>query len=212
MSMSPSRSVHSHRPPALQLSSSSAAAQLSVLAGGDNLSPWPLSARSCNTARPSPIPHHLVNRSLSLSGAQSTVSTPTQFPTSTPVANQPEQDHNMMEDALFRQEPPNHRPRVRVPGQASDGDAIMASDDTPPPEDMEMDYFQTSPATMNLNTSSSAGTVGQYSQQTHEDLMKQAVVSASVSPKRPALVMGFRADCEKCRCRVPGHYSHILRN
>ena len=23
--------------------------------------------------------------------------------------------------------------------------------------------------------------------------------------------MGFRADCEKCRERVPGHYSHVLR-
>ena len=23
--------------------------------------------------------------------------------------------------------------------------------------------------------------------------------------------MGFRADCEKCRSRVPGHYSHVLR-
>ena len=23
--------------------------------------------------------------------------------------------------------------------------------------------------------------------------------------------MGFRADCEKCRERVPGHYSHVIR-
>lgn len=29
---------------------------------------------------------------------------------------------------------------------------------------------------------------------------------------KPMLVMGFRADCEKCRARVPGHYSHILRS
>lgn len=23
--------------------------------------------------------------------------------------------------------------------------------------------------------------------------------------------MGYRADCEKCRMKVPGHYSHVLR-
>ena len=23
--------------------------------------------------------------------------------------------------------------------------------------------------------------------------------------------MGFRADCEKCRLRVPGHYNHLIR-
>lgn len=30
---------------------------------------------------------------------------------------------------------------------------------------------------------------------------------------RPSkLVMGYRADCEKCRQKVPGHYSHIVRS
>lgn len=23
--------------------------------------------------------------------------------------------------------------------------------------------------------------------------------------------MGYRADCEKCRMRVPGHYNHLIR-
>ena len=25
------------------------------------------------------------------------------------------------------------------------------------------------------------------------------------------LSMGYRADCEKCRARVPGHYNHVIR-
>jgi hypothetical protein len=25
------------------------------------------------------------------------------------------------------------------------------------------------------------------------------------------LCMGFRADCDKCRTRVPGHYNHVIR-
>lgn len=28
---------------------------------------------------------------------------------------------------------------------------------------------------------------------------------------RPVLSMGYRADCERCRARVPGHYTHVLR-
>ena len=28
---------------------------------------------------------------------------------------------------------------------------------------------------------------------------------------RPVLSMGYRADCDKCRARVPGHYTHVLR-
>lgn len=28
---------------------------------------------------------------------------------------------------------------------------------------------------------------------------------------RTTLSMGYRADCEKCRTRVPGHYNHVIR-
>ena len=28
---------------------------------------------------------------------------------------------------------------------------------------------------------------------------------------KPVLSMGYRADCEKCRAKVPGHYSHVIR-
>lgn len=30
-------------------------------------------------------------------------------------------------------------------------------------------------------------------------------------PQKLTIAMGFRADCEKCQQRVPGHYSHIIR-
>lgn len=29
-------------------------------------------------------------------------------------------------------------------------------------------------------------------------------------PKKPGFSMGYRADCDKCRRKVPGHYSHII--
>lgn len=31
------------------------------------------------------------------------------------------------------------------------------------------------------------------------------------TPGRTMLSMGFRANCEKCRARVPGHYNHVIR-
>ncbi len=30
-------------------------------------------------------------------------------------------------------------------------------------------------------------------------------------PGKTILSMGYRADCEKCRSRVPGHYNHVIR-
>ncbi|KAJ0418035.1 hypothetical protein BJY00DRAFT_288438 [Aspergillus carlsbadensis] len=35
--------------------------------------------------------------------------------------------------------------------------------------------------------------------------------SSVKSTKKLAFSMGYRADCDKCRRRVPGHYSHIIR-
>ena len=37
--------------------------------------------------------------------------------------------------------------------------------------------------------------------------------SAGPGPKvgRTMLSMGYRADCEKCRTRVPGHYNHVIQ-
>ncbi|WEW59058.1 hypothetical protein PRK78_004526 [Emydomyces testavorans] len=34
----------------------------------------------------------------------------------------------------------------------------------------------------------------------------------SPRPQKLTIAMGFRADCDKCRQRVPGHYSHIIRS
>ena len=32
------------------------------------------------------------------------------------------------------------------------------------------------------------------------------------APRKVTFCMGFRADCEKCQHKVPGHYSHIIRS
>lgn len=35
--------------------------------------------------------------------------------------------------------------------------------------------------------------------------------SRKPTPGKTMLSMGFRANCEKCRARVPGHYNHVIR-
>ncbi|EEP76780.1 predicted protein [Uncinocarpus reesii 1704] len=37
-------------------------------------------------------------------------------------------------------------------------------------------------------------------------------LTGSERPKKLTIAMGYRADCDKCRQRVPGHYSHIIRS
>lgn len=209
---SPTKMAQGQRPPALQLSPGPhSAKQLSLLAGGDHLSPWLLGTHHNSTAQPSPIPHHMVNRSLKISGAPTAVPAPGYFPIQSPIANEPQPVPHVMEDVAFHREGP---PTARLPSPVSDDDATMGSGYKTPTEDAEMTYSpcQTSPAHgFDQNAVPSTEAAGQYSRQTHGDLMKHAALSPSVHRKKPALVMGYRADCEKCRCRVPGHYSHIIR-
>lgn len=154
----------------------------------------------------------MVNHSLNISGAPTAVPAPGSFPIPSSIANGSQPDQHVMEDVAF------HRvgsPTARLPSPVSDDDdATMGSGYKTPTEDADMTYSpcQTSPVHgFHQNAVPSTEAAGQYSQQTHADLMKHAALSPSALRKKPALVMGYRADCEKCRCRVPGHYSHIVR-
>ncbi|KAJ5147599.1 hypothetical protein N7526_000951 [Penicillium atrosanguineum] len=183
MGTSPAKSVHGNRPPALQLSPSSAAKHLAVLAGGDQLSPWLVTGHHLHSTQPSPIPHGM------------------------PIASQPP-DANMM-DVSFHKEVQHSVHRVRLPSPVSDGDAEMANGPKTPTDEMDMSYSQQTSPVQGFRPSTPP--MGQYSRQTVEDLMQQAAKITPTQRKKPALVMGYRADCEKCRCHVPGHYSHIMR-
>lgn len=207
METSPTKSVHGNRPPALRLSPSSAAKHLAVLAGGDQLSPWLVTGHHLHSTQPSPIPHGMVSHSLNLCTTPSALSTSAYFPPQ-PVASQP-LDTNMMDVSFHKETQHSSRP-VRPPSPVSDDDdAEMANGPKTPTDEMDMSYSQqTSPV---YGFRPSTPPMGQYSRQTVEDLMRQAAKITPTQRKKPALVMGYRADCEKCRCHVAGHYSHIVR-
>ncbi len=40
---------------------------------------------------------------------------------------------------------------------------------------------------------------------------RSGAISSGESGSKPVISMGFRADCDKCREKVPGHYSHMLK-
>ena len=63
-----------------------------------------------------------------------------------------------------------------------------------------------------LKWANSSGRIGTITEQTG------MLTDSNINDKRRAsttgktmLSMGYRADCEKCRTRVPGHYNHVIR-
>ncbi|KAJ5092115.1 hypothetical protein NUU61_006985 [Penicillium alfredii] len=215
---SPTKPVLGHRPPALQLNpaNSIATSQRSILANGDELSPWISSGRSSNSLQPSPIPHNLVNQSLNLTGPASAAPAQDYFPSDIlPVIHAPNPGPpNVMEGVAPSKVDP-HTATVRLPSPVSDDDT-MANGKTPP-SDAEMMYFSPHPSSPpsfsgcpNV-TAWTAPSMIPEPQSTRPCAGPLQRAIPSMPRKKPALVMGYRADCDKCRHKVPGHYSHIIR-
>jgi hypothetical protein len=199
------KSLHGNRPPTLQLSPNSV--HLAVLASGDHLSPWLVNGHHLPSAQPSPIPHSMVSHSLNLCTTPSALSTPSYFPAQ-PVASL-QLDTNMMDVSFHKEAHSAHQVRVRLPSPVSDDDADMVNGPKTLTDEMDMSFSQQTSPVQGFRPSTPP--MGQYSRQTVEDLMQQVAKVTPPQRKKPALVMGFRADCEKCRCHAPGHYSHIIR-
>ena len=73
---------------------------------------------------------------------------------------------------------------------------------TPISEDEAMDVFD-SPSKETENTADS--------QPRQPSRFAPPLSHSSSKRSKPMFSMGFRADCEMCRDRVPGHYNHIFR-
>ncbi|KAJ5577880.1 uncharacterized protein N7459_006844 [Penicillium hispanicum] len=214
---SPIKSAQGPRPPILQLSPDShASTHLALLAGGDNLSPWLAGSHNNDSIQLSPIPHSMIKYSLTL-GEAATPQLPPGYcpPAQFSLANQPLPDPNSMEDVSYSNEATHAAPPSRLPSPVSDGDATMGSGSRTPSSDAEMAFSSSRPASMALEFDHQPVPPADQSasHQLLADPMDQwGSSSLSTSPrKKPALVMGYRADCDKCQRRVPGHYNHILR-
>ncbi|KAJ5392196.1 hypothetical protein N7509_007686 [Penicillium cosmopolitanum] len=187
-----------------------------ILLSGDDLSPWQQAYalnhhENHNHKHPSPIPHALVNHSLDINASALTAPgfghddfEPT--PALTPAVDTPME----MEDITpFNKEPPI----IRLPSPVSDTD--MAMGDTM--SDTELVYpgpYPTRVPTPGLdygNVSPHPVAAHPMSRSTSDQSTTRMPTPCPIPHRRSALVMGYRADCDKCRCKVPGHYSHIIQ-
>ncbi len=102
----------------------------------------------------------------------------------------------------------HHRRRRRLPSPISeDGDMIISSSmNTASPTGMTEQMMHR--LDMRSNQVSEA-------QPTHSSARWKdpatSNLASSVKGGKLMLSMGYRADCEKCRTRVPGHYNHVVR-
>lgn len=214
------------------------------LLNGDNLSPWPASGRSkgCGSLQPSPIPHHLINQSLNISGGR----------TATPIHG-----HftlNMHSDRIMgdarsigsqaltikspgpqTEEETDWWRRRRLPSPISEGGDAVAdrmggietnsegcSNKSPFHDNL---VWPASPPTMDIDNQSPSGQWpgvpepdavegGQLKNVISAGPTNESVMggNAAFGKGKVSFSMGYRADCEKCRLKVPGHYSHIIRS
>lgn len=96
-----------------------------------------------------------------------------------------------------------HRQRRRLPSPISEDESMVFPANAISPSGMTEEIMYR--LDMRLDNSCST----EYIQRTASQLAEEP---ASIQIRGKAkLSMGYRADCEKCRARVPGHYNHVIR-
>ena len=173
--------------------------ELPSLVNGDaGLLPFPTNTRNHNgSVQPSPIPRSLVDQSLNITPANYNAAVPMDH---CPTLSTGGSDIKIQEPAW------QCYPRLTSP-ISEDGD-IPASDYKSSSNDAEMSYTLSHPA-------SPHGFDSHHDQEQQRGTSEVAGPSSSVtkttpSKKKVTFFMGYRADCDKCQRKVPGHYSHII--
>ncbi|GKZ20136.1 hypothetical protein AbraCBS73388_005362 [Aspergillus brasiliensis] len=162
----------------------------------------------------SPIPHSLVDQSLVISEEPTTHSADGNTPAArSPVVKDMGQNSPLYTPQGILKGSYASHDRVwwcgqRLPSPVSDNGDAMAISSKDSVSDADMTYMS-QPASpppwysgATPDSSQPAVSVGNSAREHH---------LSSSSKKKAALSMGYRADCDKCRRRVPGHYSHIIR-
>ena len=97
-----------------------------------------------------------------------------------------------------------HKQRRRLPSPISEDESMLFSANTVSPSGMTEEMMNRLDVRLDGSCSPT------------EDVLRverlPAEEAASIQTRSKAkLLMGYRADCEKCRARVPGHYNHVIR-
>ncbi|MCJ1306616.1 hypothetical protein MMC25_000259 [Agyrium rufum] len=110
-------------------------------------------------------------------------------------------------------------PRTGMPSPPSSGFRLDIDQQQQQQQQISYDDMPQTPRTpmkIDYPELSTPGILGGTSGRPRRGAVSNHVGSPGFSPGgtekgKVVLSMGYRADCEKCRERVPGHYSHVLR-
>lgn len=218
------------------------------LISGDSLSPWPASVnRKGNPSlQASPIPHHLINQSLTISGGRTATPIYDHFTVNMRPERMQEEPQtagtlvSTTRSQLLQTQESLWWQRRRLPSPISEGGDVVSEHKTEtmdtrkdarefPDKDrsdkksdwlnlessMEVDGQEQSapwltvPRRMTEQSAHSHSSTSELTPATNP-----AAVGQNLAPtkSKTSFTMGYRADCEKCRLKVPGHYSHIVRS
>ncbi|QKX62432.1 uncharacterized protein TRUGW13939_09593 [Talaromyces rugulosus] len=191
-------------------------------------------------SQPSPIPQHLVSQSLNISGGRAATPIHGHFTLNMRPERMTESNSINSPVCLPSKtaEEADWWRRRRLPSPISEsGDTAeeqqLNEPLTSPPIDeedtLDMSNWPDSPSSMAVDsdiTSPPPQTFLQVPEQSldiparlysddhhHMAAISEPVTTATTRRKgKISFAMGYRADCEKCQMKVPGHYSHIVRS
>ncbi|KAJ6109522.1 hypothetical protein N7486_001757 [Penicillium sp. IBT 16267x] len=187
--------------------SGSSANPPTALAGSHELS-WFVNSNNDMSITPlSDMPQSSLSQSRSPSGASTAVPMPSPGPVAPDPMNTPKPDPSSMDVAPGNRNYFMRTAKLPSPVSDDDNDSTMSS---LPPSDTDMAAYSHSPRwspTPEIPEDPAFLTPVV----TRRPTPRAMQLSESVSPKKGGIAMGYRADCEKCQNKVPGHYSHIIR-
>lgn len=112
-------------------------------------------------------------------------------------------EDNLSDSSITSQLEWNHRAlfrRRRLPSPIGEDTSMMSS---PAMTGVPLESFKW------VNTQGRNATIIEQTGRHKDPALKDK--SRVPTPGKTMLSMGYRADCEKCRTRVPGHYNHVIR-
>ncbi|KAJ5806395.1 uncharacterized protein N7503_003997 [Penicillium pulvis] len=184
--------------------STSSANPPTALAGSHELS-WFVNSNNMSTTPLSEIPHPSFNQSNSASGASTATPMRSPGPVAHDLMNTPRPDPT--DDVAL--EYPDYFMHARLPSPVSEDDNDTSMNSLPA-SDTDMAAYSHSPR-WSPTPEFPENPAFLTPVLTRRPTPRAMQLSESASPKKAAIAMGYRADCEKCRNKVPGHYSHIIR-
>ncbi|CRG89795.1 hypothetical protein PISL3812_06834 [Talaromyces islandicus] len=206
------------------------------LQNGDNLSPWSANATTKGKGGgPSPIPHQLVSQFLNISGGRAATPIHGHFTLNMRPERMTESNNNNLIPVMSKTaEETDWWRRRRLPSPISESGDIAEEqlnepfsppaheEDVPDtsnwpdsPSSMAVDGDSTSPQTFLQVPEQSIDIPARLYDDHHMATVSEpaATTTATKTSKgKISFAMGYRADCEKCQMKVPGHYSHIVRS